>query len=110
MAAAPEPAAWLALEVARHLDEAHAVAARREFVDVALAQRVAAGLTALLRALDDETPEAHRRVVYAAARYFVQMADGEHDLESEIGFHDDAEVLNAVARFVGRADLVIPLS
>jgi len=103
------PAAWLRLEVARHLDETRTAAERREFVDVALAERVAAGLTVLLTDIDDETPESRRRVVYAAARYFVQMADGEHDLDSEIGFHDDAEVLNAVARFVGRTDLVILL-
>lgn len=103
------PASWLRAEVDRHLDETRAAAARREFVDLALAVRVAAGLHALLDALDHDAPDGHRRAVYGAARYFVQMEDGEHDLESEIGFHDDAEVLNAVARLVGRVDLVIPL-
>lgn len=103
------PASWLRAEVDRHLDETRAAAARREFVDLALAERVATNLRALLDGLDHDTPDGHRRAVYAAARYFVQMEDGEHDLESEIGFHDDAEVLNAVARLVGRTDLLIPL-
>lgn len=109
MAGEALPASWFRAEVDRHLEETRAAARRREFVDLALAERVAAGLHALLAALDHDTPDAHRRAVYGAARYFVQMEDGEHDLESEIGFHDDAEVLNAVARFVGRADLVISL-
>lgn len=103
------PASWLRADVDRHLAAVREAAARREFVDVALAQRIADHLAAMLDALEHETPEGHRRVVYAAARYFVRVDDGDHDIESEIGFHDDAEVLNAVARYLQRHDLVIEL-
>ncbi len=103
------PASWMRAEVDRHVTEASDAARRLEFVDVPLARRIATSLCALLDALDHDTSEFDRRVVYAAVRYFVQLEDGEHDFESEIGLHDDAEVVNAVARHLRRHDLLIPL-
>lgn len=71
---------------------------------------VAGGLCALLNSLNHrDTPDTARNAVYAAARYFALHDDGNPDLDSVVGFHDDAEVLNAVARYLGRQDLVIEL-
>ncbi len=109
MAGELAPVTWMRADIARDLAAVRDASKRLEFVDVALAERVAASLHALLEALDHETPERDRRVVYAAARYFAQLDDGEHDFESEIGLHDDAEVVNAVARHLRRLDLLIPL-
>lgn len=110
MAGELAPAAWMRADVDRHLAAVRDASKRLEFVDVALAERIAATLCALLEAIDHETSERDRRIVYAAVRYFVQLDDGDHDFESEIGLHDDAEVVNAVARHLGRVDLLIPLA
>lgn len=109
MADTSEPSSWIRGEVQRHLGEVRAAALTREFVDLALAERVAGGLCALLDGLDHDTPDTARNAVYAAARYFALHDDGNPDLDSVVGFHDDAEVLNAVARYLGRQDLVIEL-
>jgi hypothetical protein len=110
MAGELAPATWMRADVDRHLAAVREASKRLEFVDVALAERVAASLNALLDAIDHETPERHRRIVYAAVRYFIQLDDGDHDFESEIGLHDDAEVVNAVVRHLGRIDLLIPIA
>lgn len=109
MADAAEPPSWMRAAVQKHLTEVRAAAESREFVDVDLAARVAAGLLAMLDGLGFDTSEVHRRAVYGAARYFALHDDGYPDLDSVTGFDDDAEVFNAVARFVGRDDLVIKI-
>lgn len=104
-----EPVSWLRVDIDRHLAAVRAESQRREFVAVDLAEHAARNLRALLDAIDGDTPEIHQRAVHAAARYFVLAEDGEHDTHSETGFFDDVQVFNAVARYVGRPDLVIDL-
>ncbi len=104
------PATWMRADIDRHLAAVRDASKRLEFVDVALAEQIARTLHALLAAVEHETPERDRRIVYAAVRYFVQLDDGDHDFESEIGLHDDAQVVNAVARHLGRTDILIPLA
>lgn len=73
--------------------------------------KVLEGLVVGCRALlAGEWDEERRRLVQAAVTYFLMEDDEEPDLDSVAGLDDDAEVFNAVARAVGRADLVIPLS
>ena len=79
-----------------------------EFVDLGLAEHVAEACVGLLDGLTEDTPEQQRRLVQLAVRYFVRADDAEGDLTSVSGFDDDAAVLNAVARQLGREELCIP--
>lgn len=73
--------------------------------------KVLQGLIAGCRALlDTEWDEESRRLVQGAVTYFLLEDDEEPDLDSVAGLDDDAEVFNAVARALGREDLVIPLA
>lgn len=93
-------------ELDAHLEVIKAAQASNEYVDVSLALR----LTTVSRALLDEAESAGtddaRRLAQAAVRYFILDDDGENDLTSVHGLVDDAEVCNAVARALGRGDLV----
>jgi hypothetical protein len=40
-------------------------------------------------------------------QYFTEQDDDENDLESPIGFDDDADVMNSCLKFAGRSDLCI---
>ncbi|MBI4705970.1 MAG: hypothetical protein HY744_33170 [Deltaproteobacteria bacterium] len=71
-------------------------------VDPALARALADGCTRLVSTIGPATPEAERRVIQAAVRYFVLEDDAEGDFDSVIGLDDDAEVLNAALRHLGR--------
>lgn len=50
------------------------------------------------------------RLLQVAVRYYVLSEDEEDDLESLVGFDDDAMVLNACARALGLEAAVIPLA
>ncbi len=80
---------------------------RREFVDVQLAERLGTTARGLVSLLGPNTSEEHAKLIRAAVRYFFLETDAESDLNSVVGFDDDADVLNAVARFLGRNDLVV---
>jgi len=73
-----------------------------------LAQEIANGCRALLDDFDD-FEEGARRDVQAAVTYFVDAEDDAGDLDSVMGFDDDARVFNMVARAVGREELVLDL-
>ncbi len=53
-------------------------------------------------------PDAHM-LVHIAVRYFVTSDDDEDDLESLVGFDDDAVIINSCARVLGADDAQIPL-
>lgn len=77
-------------------------------VDARLADALAEASLALLEHLDDEgCSDEHRRLIQAAVRYFVLEEDADGDFSSPSGFDDDAAVMNAVARHLGREDLLV---
>jgi len=76
-----------------------------EFLDYPTAQRISLSLIKLL----ELCPEEHLPHVQAAVLYFVNSDDASPDLESILGFDDDADVVNAVCRFLGRPDLAVAL-
>ncbi|OIP42621.1 MAG: hypothetical protein AUK47_03910 [Deltaproteobacteria bacterium CG2_30_63_29] len=74
----------------------------REFFDAQLAERLLRAAGCLLEELGRANLSAHQRdAISAAILYLVDDDDGEPDFESLIGLDDDAEVMQAVARFVG---------
>lgn len=81
-------------------------AADYEFVQVELAERIAANLAEVIDGANDLDDEA-RAVVGAAVAYFVSSKDAESDLRSPIGLEDDAFVVNEAFALLGRADLAI---
>lgn len=91
-------------EVHEHAEAAKA-ASRFSPVHIPIARTLGDGLETLLKSISDQTPDEHRRLIQAAGRYFVDSEDESPDMESPFGFHDDAEVFNAVAIAVGRQDL-----
>lgn len=54
-----------------------------------------------------QTGEEERKLAQAAVKYLLLTEDAIGDFESPEGLDDDAEVFNAVANYLGRADLVI---
>ncbi|QDG52090.1 hypothetical protein FIV42_15465 [Persicimonas caeni] len=79
-------------------------------VDLPLARAIANSALKLLDHVASDSFESDDySMVQAAIRYFTVAEDASSDFE-EGGFDDDAEVLNLVARKLGREDLVVPLS
>lgn len=77
-----------------------------EFLDLALARRVAAQCVALLDGLGPDSSQEAQQLVQVAVSYFVKDDDAEGDTDSLIGFDDDAEVVELVAREIGREDVL----
>jgi uncharacterized membrane protein YkvA (DUF1232 family) len=100
------PVSKLRADVASHLQYLEHLAAEAEFLDLALARRVAGQCDALLSAIEERGSEEIRGLVQAAVLYFVEKDDVEADVISPIGFDDDAEVVALVARAIGREDLL----
>ena len=73
--------------------------------DAGMARDIGTICIGLLEAVTDATPDWSRRQIQAAARYFVTEADGDSDLEIG-GLDEDAAVASAVARHLGREDLI----
>ncbi len=78
------------------------------FIDLPLAQKIGGVLDQLLEAPADAGLDQHR-ALQLAVLYFEQEDDAEPDVDSVLGFEDDAHVVNAVLRFLGRDDLLIDL-
>ena len=89
------------LEDLAHLSLAH------EFIDLPLATTIGQRFHELIDGITIEMSTEHRRLIHAAAKYFVTEEDADSDTASPIGFDDDAFVFNLVAREIGRDDLVI---
>lgn len=101
-----QPRTAIAAAVRQYLVSVHAEAERQEFVATEQATRIADALLALVEGLADDAPEEHRRLVQAAAGYFALTDDVADDVRSPIGFDDDERVVRAVARFLGRPELL----
>ena len=91
-----------------HVLKVTEIAEQRDFVDLGLASKLATVLRELLLQSDQYTGR-ERALLAGAIRYFADNDDVNSDLASPTGFEDDAEILNAVAVYLGRGELVIPL-
>jgi hypothetical protein len=103
---APATLEHLRNRLSRQTADVDSAAAGRSGVDVALSEAITERLERLLGEWD-QLDEEQRAVVHAAVEYYVLDDDGEADLDSELGFEDDAAVVNACVRWLGRAELVI---
>jgi len=103
------PPRRLADQVKGYVKLIQATAVDNPWINVDQVKELARSLMGLLRGLTPDGPEFDHRAVQAACRYFVLEEDGDEDMESEDGFDDDIEVMNAVANALGRDDLVIDL-
>lgn len=91
--------------VDRYLLELRWAKAEHPYVDLDLAEDLAATCRALLSQVDPQDP-AQAALVGGAVRYFLDSDDADGDLESADGLVDDAEVVNYVIRTTG---LAVPL-
>lgn len=101
-----QPRTAVLAHVRQYLAVVLAEAERREFVDVDQATRLANAIVAMVEGLSDDAPDEHRRLVQAAAAYFALTDDVSDDVDSPIGFDDDERVARAVARYIGRPELL----
>ncbi len=81
------------------------VGLEQEFFDQTTARQLTHVSLRLLETWDELDDEG-RRLGQAAIRYFVLSEDGDDDFESPTGFDDDAAVMAAVLRHVGRESLL----
>lgn len=91
------------LGVKVHLSRIAKTARTTEF-DEDVAVGIGQGLLGLLELPLQDDPQ--RSWVLAAVTYYVDMDDEEPDFTPG-GFHDDAAVFNAVARALGKPELVV---
>lgn len=97
----------LQAEIGGHLEKVRSALVRNEFLDFGLAERIASALDTLLATYSEIGSDHARALIVGAARFFVTADDVWPDLESPVGFDDDAEVLNAVLKDIGREDLLV---
>lgn len=95
-------------EVREHLTSFEGLAKKNGLLPVDIAQELAAGLEEFLDLYADLSAK-HRRLVIAAARYFVSEEDARPDTEGVLGLDDDIEVFNYVAEMIGQADRKIDI-
>ena len=94
-------------QITAYLEDLARLSLAHEFIDLALATTIAQRFHELIDGITIEMSTEHRRLIHAAAKYFVTEEDADADTASPIGFDDDAFVFNLVAREIGRDDLVI---
>jgi uncharacterized membrane protein YkvA (DUF1232 family) len=104
----PAQAADLRKQITAHLEQVQTALQQNEFIDLHLAEQLAAILSSLLDNLSGY-PDRHRCLIAGAARYFVHSKDVQADFASVLGFDDDAAVLNYVLGQIGRNDLRVEL-
>lgn len=80
-----------------------------EDIDPTLARALVQAARRMLDLVDAGTPEETRRLIQAAVRYFILEEDAESDLDTVLGLDDDAAVMNAVARHIGKDDWVVDI-
>lgn len=95
----------LRAELEEYVETIGQVAAAARGMDLSVARALA---TSLLELVGEVATDDRRRAVHAAVEYFVQEDDDE-EITGVLGFDDDLQVVNAVARAVGRPDLVVSL-
>lgn len=95
--------------VNQHLQAARAAVRRNEFLDLDLAESLAATLLDLLNAAEGYD-EHGRRIVQAAVAYFADEDTAEADFDEIAGFEDDRSVIIAAAVTLDRSELVADLT
>ena len=85
-------------------------AARARDLDTRLAQQIERRCISLLERVRQGVPAWQRRIVQAAAEYYVFPEDGDGDFDSVAGLDDDAEVVNAVLFVLGEEDQMIQIA
>ncbi len=80
---------------------------RNADVDRDLANGLMDASLQMLSILKDDTAEDERRLVQAAVRYFIIEDDADSDLDSILGLDDDAQVVNAVLKHLGRESWMV---
>ena len=105
----PEDLSLYIEKAEEHLHETHEARLRGAPAAEGVASRI---LEALLKLEEgwEHYSDFQRRLLCAMLRYFARNFDEISDMESEIGFDDDAEVVNACLALYGREDLRISLS
>ena len=108
---APIPTSELRAQIEACLNKVRRAAKTDDLVDVDLVKGLAASCNNLLDEVDaggeGEEAERFRRLTQMACRYFVLEEDTDGDLDSLLGFDDDASVFNAVCRALDRDDLKV---
>lgn len=83
-----------------YLDQVRQLQEEHPFIDLDLVERIGVACSALLDLYGD-LEEPARAAVVGAIRYFVIEEDAEGDLDSIVGFDDDARVVNWVINRFG---------
>lgn len=94
--------------VDRYLEAIVEAAHTRTHLDPDLARGIAKACHGIIDELPGASEENRRRIV-AAVEYFLLPRDGEDDLAYEDGLDDDAMVVTAVAKVLGRPELSVPV-
>lgn len=94
--------------VDRYLEAIIEAAQTRTHLDTDLARGIAKACHGIIDELPGASEENRRRIV-AAVEYFLLPRDGEDDLAYEDGLDDDAMVVTAVAKVLGRPELSVPV-
>jgi uncharacterized membrane protein YkvA (DUF1232 family) len=90
----------------QHLDRTRAAHSANRLVNVRLAAAIV-GVLEELFSTSSSLGSNQARWLRGAMHYFATSNDDEPDFQSPLGFEDDAEVLNAFLRFIGRNDLCL---
>ena len=96
-------------EVKTYMKVVTTAAISNPVVDTNTAAQLEVGCLALLDHLEGQPDGVCHLLVQVACRYFILEEDAEGDLDSAIGFDDDAEVYNAVCQYLGRPDLLVEI-
>jgi len=90
-----------------HLVALREAEAAEEVMDGRLGKELAEASEQLLYRFPDEDSEDGQLLIQAAIRYFVLNEDAEGDMDSLVGFDDDAQVFNVVVEELGHGDLSV---
>ena len=103
------PLGTLKMGVESYRKVIHEARRKNGVANTEVGDQVAFALTTMLNRVNASTGHANLLILQAAVRYFVIQDDGTngHDLMSEDGLNDDAQVVNAVLHYFGRDDLKI---
>lgn len=86
-------------------------AKKDDLLDVELVESLAQGCRDLLDEVDanpaGDKYDRFRLLTQVATRYFILEEDSDGDLDSVLGFDDDASVFNAIVRALDRASLKV---
>ncbi len=105
----PEDTEELVPEIDEHLEQVREALSGNEFLDVELAEQIAAACRALLGVYGD-LDDARQAAVIGAVQYFLHVEDADDDFDSVIGFEDDAKVVNYVIELTGEEIAPIEIS